>query len=100
MKQAINISLNKLLSPKANLVLKKRVREAFTDLIQSFRSNSKCESITVCQAMHDTYYIQDRVHRAKAAQLACKSEIDAIVYADSKPTGQFTKLENVKVDFY
>lgn len=100
MKHPLKIPLNKLLSSKVNLNLKKRGHEAFSDLIQSFRSNIKCEPITVCPALHDTYYIQEGIHRAKAAHLAGKSEIDAVVYSDIKPSGQFFKLESVKVDLF
>ena len=96
--QLIKIPLNKLLSPKKHLDLKKRGASAFLQLVQQMRSGTKYEPITVCAALGGLYYIQDGVHRSKAAELAGKKEIDAILFRDSNPSGIAVTLDKVTVD--
>lgn len=91
--QISKIQLSKLLSPKANLDHQKRGKPAFLKLVQDFKLGKPYEPITVCLSKDGlNYFIQDGVHRAKAAQIAGRQDINAYVFRDSGPIGRTTPL--------
>jgi ParB-like chromosome segregation protein Spo0J len=95
-RQSIAISL--LVSPKKELDYQKRNKFEFLQLVSKLRATRKVDvPIEVYPFKDGKYYIADGVHRAKAAELAKLDFIDAIIYTDSKPSGQTTPIKDVIV---
>lgn len=98
MKQPQPIEISLLLSPKTELDYRKRSKGDFLQLVSILSVKRKVDvPIEVYPYSGGKYYIADGVHRAKAAELAQLSFIDAMVYTDSKPFGTAIPLKDVTV---